>query len=368
MRPAGMLALAVQYPSVLRTNDYWLRNHPELISDTLAKGAGKVWSSPEEADGPRSLFDAAMGPFLDDPFRGTRDRRVLGPDETGLDLEANAIEKALTASGLGVDDIDLLISVGFQPVHPGVGNGVYLAERLKLGCPAINMESCCSGALVAFQTACALVSAGQYERVMVSVSCTYSIQCEPEGGLSLTSGDGGAAFVVGAVEDGFGYLGGITLNTSVTCGAMYFETVVDRDAAPPRIRLGASRTGGKVLRESAVTFLRQATQGALKKAGKQLSEVDFFVFNTPTAWYRDFCCRALEIDRDKTIDTYPAYANTGPALTTGNLFHALEERRIRPGDLVLVYAVGSISTVSAAVVRWGDTALGPLPSAPESIQ
>lgn len=367
MKSAGMRALAVHYPSVLRTNDYWLRHHPEMIAKSLERGAGKVWSAQED-DGPSALFDETMRPYLDDPFRGTKDRRVLGPGETGLGMEREAIVKALGSAGLEPGEVDLLISVGFQPTHVGVGNGVYLANELALGCPAINLETCCSGALVAFQTACSFVSSGQYRRVLVSVSCTYSIQCEASGGLSLTSADGAAAFLVEAASEGHGLLGGKTLNTANTCGAMYFEPVVDEPGAAPRVRLGASKTGGKVLRGSALSSLEGATRGALDAAGVTLADIDFFVFNTPTAWYVDFCTRALGIDRERTVDTYPLYANTGPALTTGNLFHALAEDRIARGDLVLIYSVGSISTVSAAVVRWEETALGPMPSAPAVVE
>jgi 3-oxoacyl-[acyl-carrier-protein] synthase-3 len=327
-----------------------------------------VWSGPKNPSGASALFDSTMAPYLDDPFRGTEGRRVLGAGETAISLEADAIRQIFEAAKVGPADVDLLISVAFQPTHPGVGNGVYLASELSLPCPAINLETCCSGALVAFQTACGLIAAGQYDRVMVSVSCTYSIQCEPSSGLSLTSADGAAAFLVGEVPTGRGYLGGATFNTANTCGAMYFEQVVDETGAAPRIRLNASREGGKVLRGSALSTIRKATLAALDKAGVALSDVDFFVFNTPTAWYADFCCKALEIERDKTIDTYPLYANTGPALTTGNLFHALMDRKIRPGDLVLVYSVGSISTVSAAVVRWDETALGPLPAPPARVE
>lgn len=366
MRSAHIHALAVSYPSVLRTNDYWRRHHPEMIEQAQARGVGKVWTAPKDPDGPSALFDTAMAPYLDDPFRGTRDRRVLGPGETGLGLEVDAARKVLDAAGLGSTDPDLAICVSFQPTSYGVGNAVYLANELGLTCPAINLETACSGALVAFQTACAYVSAGHYDRVLVTVSCTYSIQCEPSNPLSLTSADGAAAFLVTPAPEGSGYLGGKTINTAITCGAMYFEVVLDPPDRTPRVRLAASREGGRVLRESALPFIRQTTAGALERAGVGLGDIDFFVFNTPTAWYVDFCARALEIDRQKTIDTYPLYANTGPVLTTGNLYHALAEGKIRPGDLVLLYAVGSISTVSAAVVRWGETALGPPPPPPSS--
>lgn len=359
MTNAHMLSLAVQYPSVNRTNEFWLRHHPDVLARIEARGKGRVWSAPSDPDGPSALFDTAMAPYLGDPFRGTENRRVLGADETGRGLEAAAIEQALEAAELTGGDLDLLLSVGFQPTTVGVGNGVYLANELQLACPAVNVETACSGALVAFQMACGLIRSKKFERIAVSVSCTYSIQCEPDNELSLTSADGAGAFIVGPAADGVGFLGGTTINSAITCGAMYFETV---DEEPePRVRLAASRTGGKVLRESALPFIRRATEGALADADVRLSDIDFFVFNTPTAWYVDFCTRALEIDPERTINTYDRYANTGPALTTGNLYHALEEKRIREGDLVLIYAVGSISTVSAAVVRWGQTALGPMP-------
>jgi len=358
---AGLRGVAVKYPSVLRTNEYWVEHHPEMVAKIRERGAGKVWSGPKDPSGPSALFDAAMAPYLDDPFRGTRDRRVLAPGETGLDLEEGAVRDLLEAASLKPSDIGALISVAFQPDNVGVGNGVYLAERLGIDAPAINLETCCSGALVGFQTACALVSSGQYDRVVVSVTCTYSIQCEPSGGLSITSADGGGAMLVERVEPGYGLLGGKTLNSAATCGAMFFENVVDQPGGRPRVRLDASRDGGKVLRETAIAYLRATTLGALKAANRQLSDIDFFVSNTPTAWFSDFCCRALEIDPAKTIDTYPLYANTGPALTTGNLFHALAEGRAKPDDTLLIYSVGSISTVSAAVVRLGDFVTGPMP-------
>ncbi|MCZ7680095.1 MAG: hypothetical protein M5U28_15555 [Sandaracinaceae bacterium] len=245
MRSAHIHALAVSYPSVLRTNDYWRRHHPEMIEQAQARGVGKVWTAPKDPDGPSALFDTAMAPYLDDPFRGTRDRRVLGPGETGLGLEVDAARKVLDAAGLGSTDPDLAICVSFQPTSYGVGNAVYLANELGLTCPAINLETACSGALVAFQTACAYVSAGHYDRVLVTVSCTYSIQCEPSNPLSLTSADGAAAFLVTPAPEGSGYLGGKTINTAITCGAMYFEVVLDPpDRTPASGSPRAARAAG----------------------------------------------------------------------------------------------------------------------------
>ena len=364
-RPSvGMLALAVKYPSILRTNDYWRKHYPEM----LERLESVVWKGRGNPDSPSALFDAAMAPYLSDPFRGSVERRVMGPDESSLTMEIDAAAAVLEAAAMSVDEVDCYLSVGFQPKWAGYGNGVFVAKELGLGCPAINMETCCSGALVAFQHACALVDSGQYKNVLVTVSCTYSIQCEPSGYLSLTSGDGAGAFIVGQVPEGYGYMGGKTVNTKETVGAMAFELVVEPPNNTPRIKIVNRFSAAVVLRRTALNYLRTCVEGACERVGVSVDNIDFFVVNTPTAWYRDFCSAALGVDKNKIMDTHRLYANTGPALTTGNLYHAAAEKRITDGDLVLIYSVGSTSSASAAIVRWNEIALGPLPAPPTVIE
>ncbi|HMJ16017.1 MAG TPA: 3-oxoacyl-[acyl-carrier-protein] synthase III C-terminal domain-containing protein, partial [Polyangiaceae bacterium] len=79
------------------------------------------------------------------------------------------------------------------------------------------------------------------------------------------------------------------------------------------------------------------------------------------------CARALGIDSERVINTYPKYANMGPALLPGNLYQAARENPIKKGDLVLMYSIGSVSSSGAMVVRWGDTALGTPPEPPEVV-
>jgi 3-oxoacyl-[acyl-carrier-protein] synthase-3 len=125
---------------------------------------------------------------------------------------------------------------------------------------------------------------------------------------------------------------------------------------------------GKVLRDTAQPFLEECCAGALAAAGVKISDIDYFAVNTPTAWFADFAARALHVDRAKIENTHDDYANIGPVLTPANLFHAASAGRIKPGDLVLIYAIGSVSSAGAAVMRWGDVALGPLPEPPAVVE
>ncbi len=356
----GMKSLAVSVPEDVRTNDFWYDAFPEIVAE--AEKRIWFWKKPDNwLEGGSEAFNRAMEPYLGDPFRGAKQRRRLPPEGTSLELEADAARQALAAAGLAPEEVGLLICTSFLPDAHGIGGATFLARELGLTGAAWNVESACSSALIAFQTACSLVQTGQHPNVLVVTACTYSKGNEDVDPVSWGIGDAATALVVAPVEEGTGYLGGKTVHSADTCGAVCHTVEVDPERGP-WLRLRPQKAAAKLLRETSEPHLLECCHGALERAGKTVDDVDFLVVNTPLAWYPDFAARALGIDSGRTINCYPLYSNVGPALLGTNLFHAAAWEKIRPGDLVLLYTVGSVSSCSAAVVRWGDVALGPEPA------
>ena len=356
----GMKSLAISVPDLVRTNDFWYEKYPEIV----AEAEKRIWFWKKPADwleGGSEAFNRAMEPYLGDPFRGARQRRRLEPNGTSLELEADASRQALAAAGLEPKDIGLLICTSFLPDVHGIGGAAFLARELDLEGAAWNLETACSSGLVAFQTSCSLIQTGQYRHALVVTACTYSKGNEDHDPVSWAIGDAATAVVVGPVDEGCGYLGGKTVHSADTCGAVCHTVEVSQERGP-WLRLRPQKAAAKLLRETSEPHLLECCHGALENAGKCVEDVDFLVVNTPLAWYPDFAARALGIDRKRTINCFPFYSNIGPALLGTNLFHAAAWGKIRPGDLVLLYTVGSVSSCSAAVVRWGDVALGPEPA------
>ncbi len=355
----GIRSLSVSFPSVVRTNDYWRGKYPAQVAKAATKSLARVFSPNETSVGSRE-FDLEMQPYVDDPFRGTLERRILGPGETSVSIEATAVKHALAAAHVPPSHIDAMIVVSFIPDTLGPGNAAYLARALELSCAAWNMESGCTGAIVALENAVALVRSGAYRSVLVVVSCTYSRIVDEADSLAWFLADGAGAYLVERVPDGEGVLGIKVQNTSATCGAFLLEMVKD-DGGEPALKVRPGPDGGRLIRDTSGPYLRACCEGACATAGVSTDDIDFFVFNTPVAWHHTFGARVLGVDPSRTMTTYPRYANIGPALMPVNLFHAAHEGRIKKGDLVLCYAVGSVSTAGAAVLRWGDVALGPPP-------
>jgi 3-oxoacyl-[acyl-carrier-protein] synthase-3 len=357
-RGVGMRSLSVSFPPVVRTNDFWREHHPEMVATVGDKNLQRIWS-PQE-NGPAPNFVAAMEPYLPDPFRGAVERRVLPPGGTALSIELPAAHGALAAAGMGPQDIDLLIVSSFLPDSVGIGNAALVAKALGVRCPAWNVETACSSALVALEQACALVRTGAYRKALVVVSCTYSRVTPVTDTLSWSVGDGATAFVVSELGPGEGLLSTKTVNTAEHCGAIYYE--LEAGAAGPEIHMHAAKGAGVALQQTSEDAVVECCHGAAEAAGVSMSDIDFFAVPTPVAWYADFCARALGFPPEKTLSMHALYANTGPVLTLTNLYYAARQGKIRPGSLLMLYTVGIVSNASAAVVRWGDVALGPAPS------
>lgn len=352
----GMRSLAVSFPSEVRTNDYFRERHPEMVARAEEHTLAKLWSEKATTTDATRAFDTAMAPYLSDPFRGSVQRYALPPGKTALDLQADASRRALAAAGLAPSDVDLTICSTFYSDRYDVGNGAFLVKELGLSGGMFNLEAACASSVIALHTAAALIKAGAYKNVLCAVACRYSHVMDEHDSLSWFLADGAGAFVVGEVPAGQGILGQHTVHTAETCGAFDAELLVLPSGEPAR-RMRSGKGTGDTLRAYSEVHLRACCEGAARAAGVSFDQIDFFVFNTPTAWFAAFAASALGVDESRTANVYPRTANIGPALMPAGLHESASANRIQPNDLVLLYAVGSVSSASAVVMRWGDVAL-----------
>jgi 3-oxoacyl-[acyl-carrier-protein] synthase-3 len=358
----GIRSLAVRFPRITRTNDYYKEKYPELVTQADQKNLAKLFSLTNST--PYNEFDLEMVPFLSDPFRGTVKQRVLGLGESSVMLEEQAARDALEAAKLPVQEVELMIVCSVWPEQLGFGNAALLARQLDLQGAAWNLDATCGSTPVALQTACALIQAGAYRNALVVISCTYSRFLDEDDTISWFTSDGAGAFVVESLEENQGILGTKTVHTGALCEVLFGEFTKD-DQGNPRYRMQMGK-GGNALKTTAGDFLRKCCLGAVSAANVTLEQIDFFLFNTPTAWAASFCTHVLNIDPKRTFNLYPQYANMGPVLTVANMYHATQLSKIRENDLVLIYGSGASGAASASVMRWGNVVLGPNPLASDS--
>lgn len=357
----GISSLALSFPPLIRTNDYWRENFSQLNTKTRSQRRREQRKPAlNQAEG-ATIWSQEVVPYLDDPFRGNVERRVFSQGESSLTLEYQTATEAIETARLQPREIDLVISTSLFSQTIRLSNAP-LTNQLNLSCPAWNLESTCSSALIALQNARALVQTGEYRNILVIVSQSASNTVDDADTLSWSMGDGAGAFVVSSLAPGQGILGSKIVSTAITHGAYTHQMVVDA-GGQPRIQTQMGENAS-MLAETAVDIVRNCCQKAVATAGLSLDRIDFFAFNTPTPWYASVCVRALDIDPENTINLYPRYANIGAVFPIANLYHAAQSGKLKENDLVLVYTNGAGATAGAMVMRWGDVALGAVPASP----
>ncbi|AOM39860.1 3-oxoacyl-ACP synthase III family protein [Xenorhabdus hominickii] len=361
MRSVGIQALAVYLPDGVRTNAWWSGETPQQQTEPSVMASGSNNSSKRRKVNP---YDAAMEHYLEDPFFGSVERRVVTNGEGSVELGIEAARRVLDAANVSPDKVDCLIAVSMFPDRIGSGDAGYLAQALGTGGGAFNVEATCGGSMSGLLTACAWVQAGLKEQVLVVTTSRLSRAIEDDDVTLRLCGDASAAFLVGPVENGFGLLGAESLHTGITCGTWLLDAVEDPLKTTPagqKIRLRVDPSISHVLRATAEPYLLHTAQGALAKAGLELKDIDVIVVNTPTAWHAEFSANALGVDPARVINTFPQVANIGPVLMPFNAYTAAADGRIKPGDTVLLYGFGGQAEASAAVFRWPHVVLAAPP-------
>jgi 3-oxoacyl-[acyl-carrier-protein] synthase-3 len=108
--------------------------------------------------------------------------------------------------------------------------------------------------------------------------------------------------------------------------------------------------GPEVFRH-AVVNLAEVLREVLEETGVSVDEIDWVVPHQANARILDATARKLGISPDKVVVTVQNHANTSAASVPLALDVARKDGRIKPGDLVMLEAMGGGFTWGASLIR-----------------
>ncbi len=115
--------------------------------------------------------------------------------------------------------------------------------------------------------------------------------------------------------------------------------------------VGHLRMAGNQVFRHAVVNIAEAITAAAQAAGIEVSEVDWFVPHQANQRIIRGVGERLGLDENKVISTVAHHANTSAASIPLALDAAMQDGRIRKGDLVLMEAMGGGLTWGACALR-----------------
>lgn len=281
---------------------------------------------------------------------GIGERRIVGDGETCTTMATAAARAALERAGVGVDAVDAVIVATATPDQAFPSTAVRVQAALGLtGGFGFDVSAACSGFVYALSVADAMIRVGQVRGVLVIGSEVYSrIVDWSDRGTCVLFGDGaGAVFLqAGDREGGRGILSTHLHAEGRHGDLLYIDGAVGRRELPGHLRMN-----GREIFRHAVGKLAAAVDEALTANGLGHDDVDWLVPHQANRRIIDAMGKKLGLPPERVVVTVDRHANTSAASIPLALAEACGDGRIKPGDLVLMEALGGGLTWGSALVR-----------------
>jgi 3-oxoacyl-[acyl-carrier-protein] synthase-3 len=282
---------------------------------------------------------------------GIAQRYIAGEGETTASLATAAARAALADAGIDAAEIDLIVLATATPDQTFPATATLVQDALGCnGGAAFDIAAVCTGFLYALGTADSMIRTGMATRALVIGAETFSRILDWEDRTTcVLFGDGAGAMVLAAedvAEEGPGVLG-----TRLHADGAHRE-LLHVDGGPSTTgTVGKVRMKGREVFRHAVVNLAEVLEEVLAATGFSAADLDWIVPHQANRRILDATARKLGLPIEKVVITVDRHANTSAASVPLAFDEARRDGRLKPGDLVMLEAMGGGFTWGASLVR-----------------
>jgi 3-oxoacyl-[acyl-carrier-protein] synthase-3 len=285
---------------------------------------------------------------------GIRQRYIAGEGETTASLGEAAARAALADAGLQPDDIDLIVLATSTPDNTFPASAVNVQNRLgiKHGA-AFDIQAVCTGFVYAMATADLYIKGGMAKRALVIGAETFSrILDWNDRTTCVLFGDGAGAVVLEA-QEGQGTTGDRGILTSHLRSDGSHKEKLYVDGGPSTTgTAGFIHMEGREVFKHAVGMITDVIYDAFNATGTTAEDIDWLVPHQANIRIIEGSAKKLGIPMEKVVVTVDKHGNTSAASIPLALAEAVQDGRIKRGDLVMLEAMGGGFTWGSVLLRW----------------
>ncbi len=287
---------------------------------------------------------------------GIKERHIARKDETTTDMAIEAAKSALDGSPVPAEEIELIVVATASPDEhfPSVACKVQKAIGAK-SAAAFDVSAACSGYLYAITTAKQYLLSGMYKTALVIAAEKMTNLLDwNDRTTCVLFGDGAGACVLAPVEEGRGILSEYLHSAGEYHKLLYVynEEPNQLDPAQTTIHKPAIIMHGQEIFKVAVTSMADAVDLVVEKAGLKLEDVDCVVPHQANDRIISAVAKRAGVPMEKFFINIQKYGNTSAAAVSIALCEAVEEGRIKPGNVVVLVTFGAGLVTAANLVRW----------------
>lgn len=271
--------------------------------------------------------------------------------ETTTSLAVAAARNALERSGLRAEEIDLIIVATTTPdmVFPSTAAHVQSAIGAT-GCAAFDVQAVCAGFIYALNAADAMLRAGPYRSaIVIGAEVMSRVLDFKDRSTCVLFGDGAGAVVLQSSSD-----------PGVLAARMYADGRYDEKVLGLTARIdNGAVVGCPYINMDGRQVFKLAVEGLVNSANEvadlacvRTEDVALFVPHQANLRIMSMVAKKLGIPEERMVKTVSEHGNTSAASVPLALDRAVTSGMVKPGELVLLQAVGAGMAWGSALVRW----------------
>jgi 3-oxoacyl-[acyl-carrier-protein] synthase III len=289
---------------------------------------------------------------------GIRERHYAEPGVASSHLGTEAAKKLLAQKGVSPEEIELIVVATVTPDMFFPATACLIEDRLGAkNAWGFDLSAACSGFAYALTVGAQFVGSGAHKKVLViGADVMSSILDFKDRGTCVLFGDGaGAVLLEPAADDSEGIID-------------FSHDIDGSGGCILRMPGGGSlHPASQETVEKRMHYVHQEGQSVFKYAVRRMSDLSLQILQRNGLTGNDLALvvphqanlriiRAMQerlgIEDSKVLVNIDRYANTTAGTIPLGLVDAIEQKRLRKGDLVLLITVGAGFTTGAVLMRW----------------
>ena len=290
---------------------------------------------------------------------------ALRGSDTTTSMGVKASLKAIEAAKINKEEIDFIVFATLSPDFFFPGCGVLVQKELGLPTVgALDIRNQCSGFIYALSVADQYIKTGMYKNILVIGAETQSpaLDMSTRGrNMAVLFGDGAGAAIVSRSDDPERGILSTHLHSQgeyaeqlamITPGVgtkWVTELLAEND--PNDVSYYPNMNGQFVFKNAVVRFAEVIEEG-LKSNGLSHKDINMLIPHQANLRISQFVQHQFKLTDEQIFNNIMKYGNTTAASIPIALTEAVQQGKIKDGDLIVLAAFGSGFTWASAIIRW----------------
>lgn len=289
---------------------------------------------------------------------GIKERRVVAEGEGLVDLVVRAGKAALDDAGVEAEAVDLLIVATATPEQPIPATSAIAQPRLGVvNAACFDLSAACSGFTYSLNVARQFIATGAAHNILViGAECLTRYTDWSDRKTCVLFGDGAGAVLLQPADAGEGILH-IDWRTDGTW-ADFISMPGGGSRFPPNSResidqgLPFIKMRGNETFKVAVRAMTELSLDLLERAGVQPSDLDLFIPHQANQRIIQAVGKRMSLSGEQVYSNVHQFGNTSAASIPMAMVGAVEEGRLKRGDLLMLTAFGGGLTWGSALIKF----------------